>query len=889
MFSNEPRLVLYLRTIFTFSFRKLINQIGHQMIAKPNRNCFAFIFQFVLLLAFPGLTNNLCAQTYGLKFKSHDVVLDQRTEFDLSPDKFLNFNSEFEISFDYRIDLFKPNDYSGLFGYIFRVISKGNNNVDLLMTPTPAIFLNLVIGKSNSIVQVGSPQNAIDNWVSLRIKFLLNEDRMIFYTPDTFYVQDHIGLKNDDSFKIIFGANDYKNFKTSDVPSICVKDVRIFEKGKLEYHWPLDEDNGNVAHNRLSKKSAYIKNPSWLKNNHQAWQTLFQNELKGTILTASDPENGHIFLIGQRELLTYSALKNSFQSAAYKNNPPALSNDFKAIYNSLDKKIYCYLIDGEQLFSLDIHSGKWEEISSSTNTARKFRHHNSYFYSPENSIYLFGGYGMHTYNNDIRKLDLTSNDWLILQPDKSLFSPRYLAGLGFLNDTIYILGGYGSVTGSQMVNPHSYFDLVGYSIKNQSLFKKFEIPNLFDDMCVVNNIWIDRKTRNFYALVFEKMKFDGTLQLIEGNIDNPTVDMAGNTIPFKFQDVKSNAGLYYFPGQNKLFAYTSFANDTSSTQIAVYSINYPPNKAEPESLVQSARKNLSFVYLLSGFALLAGFFTWLLIRKRKAQKELQKPVNGNGTNNKEVSEEPVFNLQNEKPKYQLILFGGFQAFSQSKEDITSKFSPLLKELFLLILLHTYKNNKGISSDKLTEYLWFDKSELSARNNRAVNIAKLKVILAEVGGIELTQKTGYWKIVSGNENIICDYVEFLRLTNSKSNLTKQSINRLVEITQKGAFLLNVNYEWLDDFKAEVADKIVDTLVAFAEKFDLKTDAEFIVHLADCIFNFDRSNEEAMILKCKAEYFLGRHSLAKLTYEKFIKEYELLYNEEYKRSFNELVKS
>jgi DNA-binding SARP family transcriptional activator len=204
-------------------------------------------------------------------------------------------------------------------------------------------------------------------------------------------------------------------------------------------------------------------------------------------------------------------------------------------------------------------------------------------------------------------------------------------------------------------------------------------------------------------------------------------------------------------------------------------------------------------------------------------------------------------------------------------------------------LYTHKNNKGISSEKLTEYLWFDKSEISARNNRAVNIAKLKAILAEIGAIELTKKTGYWKIICNHEEVKCDYADFSQIVNSKSNLTKQNVSKLVEITQKGAFLLNVNYEWLDDFKADVSDKIVDRLVAFAEKSDLQTDAEFIVRLADCVFNFDRSNEEAMILKCKAEYFLGKHSLAKLTYEKFAKEYQLLYNEEYKRSFNELVKS
>jgi hypothetical protein len=46
---------------------------------------------------------------------------------------------------------------------------------------------------------------------------------------------------------------------------------------------------------------------------------------------------------------------------------------------------------------------------------------------------------------------------------------------------------------------------------------------------------------------------------------------------------------------------------------------------------------------------------------------------------------------------------------------------------------------------------------------------------------------------------------------------------------------------------------------------------------------------MVYKCKAEYFLGNHSLAKMTYEKFVKEYKKLYDEEYKIPFTELIKS
>jgi DNA-binding SARP family transcriptional activator len=853
------------------------------MVANLNR--FSPIFQLIQLFAFIIINEAAFAQTYGLKFQSHEVVLDKRTELNLSPDQFLTFHDEFEISFDYQINFQKPNDYSGFFGYIFRVISKESYNVDLLITPTPTIKLNLIIGKNDSIIQIVTPNNTIDSWVNLRVKFLLKEDRLIFYTPDTFYVQNNVGLKNDDSFKIIFGANDFENYKTSDVPSMSVKDIRIFENGQLKYHWPLDEEKGSIAKNRLSKKVASVKNPSWLKNNHQAWKTRFQDEIEGFILIAADNDNGKIFMVNNNELFIYSAHDNNIESIKYQNKPLFLSNLYKAIYNSLDKKIYCYIVDNKPLYSLDTSTGVWDETDLSLQSETRARHHNSYYYPAENSIYIFGGYGQHKYENEIRKIDLNLNEWQELPSDKNIYPPRYLAGLGSLNDTLYILGGYGSLSGSQVSNPHSYFDILGYSIRNQSLFKKFDIPRLMDDMCLANSMWIEKKSRDFYALIFEKMKFDGTLQLIKGNIDHPEVYLVGNTIPFKFQDIKSNAGLFYFPVQNQLFAFTSFEKDSLSTQIGIYSIDYPPTKSENKSLTDKPKKYSQPIYYAIALVILSGLLTWYIIRKKINLKKSRDVSNTNGLANDKETESILYN---DYSKYQLVLFGGLQLFSLNKEDITYKLSPLLKELFLLILLFTHKNNKGISSEKISEYLWFDKSELSARNNRAVNIAKLKTILTEIGNIELTKKTGYWKIIYDNNVIPCDYAEFLQITGSKSSLTKEDVNRLVEITQKGAFLLNVNYEWLDDFKADVSDKIIDTLVSFAGECDLKSDAKFIVKLADCIFNFDRSNEEAMVLKCKAEYCLGKHSLAKLTYEKFIKEYQLLYNEEYKRSFNELVK-
>lgn len=845
---------------------------------KSLKNFIIFLF-FCVCFIYPP---KLYSQTYGLKFQGQDVSLDKRTELNLTPNDFLQFQDEFEISFDYKIDLIEPNS---TFGYVFRVVNKENFNVDLLSTPTPQVSLNIVIGKSNSIIPVSYPPNAINNWINLRIKFIMSEDRMIFYTPDTFYVQEEIGFKKQDAFKIIFGANDYNQFKTTDVPSINIKNVKLIEKGKLKYHWPLDHLEGNIANDKIKNKEATVINPDWLMLSHQSWQSRLEAEISGPLLVASDPENNKIFIVGTEELTVYSAEDNTTQKIVYQNKPNFLSEQYRAIYNENDKKIYCYLLDSEPFYSLDIETGKWSDSGVTTTIETSYRHHNRFYNANNNSIYALGGYGFHKYNNKVQRIDLNENKVYNLPTNDKTFLPRYIAGLGTLNDTAYILGGYGSESGDQRINPQSYYDLIGYSAKDNSFFKKFEIPRIIDDMAVANSMWIDENTRDYYALIFEKSTFDGYLQLVKGNLGSPEIEILGNKIPFQFLDIRSYASLFYMPKQNKLFAYTSYLSDENVTQAKIFSISYPPNKFKEETLIEEKLRSFAYLYYILVLFVLSGI-AWFVIKRKKKSKNHSNNLADEGDALTVTDFDPK-ELIIENPVYQLIYFGGFQVFNKDFADITSKFSPLLKELYLLIVLHTFKNNKGISSDKITEILWYDKSEKSARNNRAVNIAKLRAIMAEIGSCELTKKTGYWKITPDDKKIKSDYVDFLNLTVSKTNLTKQKVNQLINITQKGAFLLNVHYDWLDEFKASISDTVVDTLVTYGESCDIKEDAEFIVHLADSVFNFDVINEDAMKLKCRAEYCLGKHSLAKATYEKFSKEYKIMYNQEYIESYLKIL--
>jgi two-component SAPR family response regulator len=238
-------------------------------------------------------------------------------------------------------------------------------------------------------------------------------------------------------------------------------------------------------------------------------------------------------------------------------------------------------------------------------------------------------------------------------------------------------------------------------------------------------------------------------------------------------------------------------------------------------------------------------------------------------------------------KNTIFLFGDLQLFTPEGNEITKYFTPLLKELFLIIALYSIKLDRGVSSEKLNEILWFDKSEKSARNNRSVNIAKLKSLLDKMGDCHLSKDTGYWKIDIDYSKIMVDYHNYLNIVSNKSKLNKQKIIQLTHITQRGNFLSNIEYEWLDAFKSEVSNEITDSYISFANSIKIADDPEFLIKLANDVFYFDPVNEDAMIIKCKALAHIGKHSLAKQTFENFNKEYKVIYGESFSRDFNSIL--
>jgi two-component SAPR family response regulator len=234
--------------------------------------------------------------------------------------------------------------------------------------------------------------------------------------------------------------------------------------------------------------------------------------------------------------------------------------------------------------------------------------------------------------------------------------------------------------------------------------------------------------------------------------------------------------------------------------------------------------------------------------------------------------------------------GGFQIIDKDNHDKTGEFTPAMKYLLTLIILYTLKNGKGISNVKLKEILWYDKSDDSARNNRGVNISKIRMILSSIGAIEITNENSYWYI-NFNEDAYCDYNEALALLKTipkNSDLSVENLVNLLQIISAGELLPNIQEDWMDNFKSDYSNLVIDALLSIKENKNLAENPKLLILIADTILVLDTLNEDAIKLKCKSLIKLGRIKIAMDVFNSFCKEYKVLLNDEFECSFESFVK-
>jgi len=234
------------------------------------------------------------------------------------------------------------------------------------------------------------------------------------------------------------------------------------------------------------------------------------------------------------------------------------------------------------------------------------------------------------------------------------------------------------------------------------------------------------------------------------------------------------------------------------------------------------------------------------------------------------------------------LFGEFMVVDKDGENITSLFTPKIKQLFLIILLHSSRGEQGVLSSEMTEMIWGIDTGKNIKSLRSVSILKLRKILERLDKAEIKFFSNRYMLVVSN-SLTCDYLQFLTMLKDKRIQNRRDFESFYKLISNGEIFEGESYEWMDDYKGYVCNSAVDVMSKFIGEYSLKSDADTVIQIADQMLVNDPSNEEALRYKVRALMVHGNYKQAKYTYDKFCHLYNDMYGEPFKLSFEALTHS
>ncbi len=839
-----------------------------------------FIFLFLLMLCTWFARAN---EHQGVYFNSKEVTLEKRTGIDLTRKGVIPYKNSFSIDFEISF-----RDFAERYGYILQLKeTEGNNQLDLIYNidgKFPDIFV--VLNKRETELQIGLSREQIE-LVNRWHKFNLTIDAAsgeMSLTIDGETVSDQSPFPDHSKLEWVFGVVDRYGFDIDEVPPMSVRNIRFSEQGKTKYFWPLNYSQKRMVKDSVQGKVAEIINPSWVVEQHQKWQLVKTFEFSNFPQIVFNKKTEDFYFVQRDQGLTKYSLNSRRLNFINYNSGNPFYEDAQQAYFDKNEQLRTYSDYKKLSPKFDESKSSWDNKYDTLAYLPKYWHHNSLLDPVDSSFVTIAGYGFFTYFNTIRKFNDDNDNWEEMSMKGDLFEPRYLSSLGRSTsdkNVYYLFGGLGNPTGKQILGKEFYYDLYKIDFEAKYISKVWELnEEQKDSYTPVNSMILNEDKRCFYTLCFSHGNNDTFLQLFKGSIDKPEVKFIGSKIPYSFYDITSFADLYNWKTHNKLVVVTLHQTTNGRFQVNLYSLNYPPTE-EPIHIVKEANQGIpSQKYLIGIIIVLVLALLIVLFRRRKTRQY---------TPDKEESSVPVgakipdINQSGGK----ILTFGGFQVFDKSGKDITYRFSPTLKELFLMILLSTVDGNKGISSKKIQEYLWPDKPLNKAKNNRAVNIKKLRSILQDVGNITISYDGNYWRVTHGDQ-VFCD-IEFIRLHLGRDLDPVNLIDFLqsISVLSRGSFLIHTESEWLDNLKDDISGKIVQRLEEVCSLLDIRKNEKELFEIADVLFTFDPMNETALKNKCSILNHQGKHSLAVEIYNHYIKLYQKLYNEEFSLSFKQLI--
>ena len=842
-----------------------------------------FIFFCIPLILNPLIAPAHETQSYGLEFMAHNVEKEFRTGLDLTSGEKIRISSGENLEFDIKFRHENEN-----FGFIFRMVQNSKamsrrQNIDLISDLSSDNVFSIVMNRK-IILQVSKADInnlSYNDWHHVSVCFGKNSISMAI---DDFTTETNTDIDFHGKYLIYFGRNDDPEYFTREVPPMTIANVSLSRNGNAIGRWNLDHHSGNISPDTVGGHDATATNPVWNTDKFAYWEKIaeFTAESRpqiafsntGDRLYIAKGDSIHIFNIASGKI---SRIKNNGGEPFN-----TMSNNMVCLPASCGGKILLsYCLETKKHAVFDASTLRWDNRDSSAAPLPRFWHHNHCILD-DGRVAVFGGYGFHQYKSVLQVF--APDSWNAETDSADLsqcISPRYLSAMAHDKEgNLYIFGGYGSRSGNQREFPTNCFDLykVNSADRHCDLIRTF---NPGEKFTCSNSMIFSQDSLSFYVLAYNNMESSSEIQLkrIPVSLSEDIEDL-GNCIPYYFNDTESYCELAYYKEKEQLIAVTSHISKKypGRSEINLYTINFPPISLPGASGCKSARFPWGAIICILSLCLVSAVSV-MKLRSNKNKKQITAAPDISPALEKAADtplDEHAGKQDEAIHRSEISLLGGFQVFDADGQDITGNFTKTLKHLFLLILLYTVKDGKGISSQNLTDILWFDKYEESARNNRNVNIRKLRILLSKIGGISISNENSYWRIDTDPGIFSCDYMEVQKIMDKK-NMDLMSENeraKLLALLSKGALLIFTQEEWVDNFKSDFSAKVINFITAMAKDPEVKNNPSLIIKIADIILIHDSIDEDAVCMKCRALTELGRNGLARKAFNQFCSEYERL---------------
>ena len=414
----------------------------------------------------------------------------------------------------------------------------------------------------------------------------------------------------------------------------------------------------------------------------------------------------------------------------------------------------------------------------------------------------------------------------------------------------------------------SYQEGIHFTIRENKPYFGFYANDVQGNVTLENGVW--------YHIVARYNKFNGEQAIyVNGELDNKSLGHP----PYQGKEdiIIGNAS----------FGWKAFFNGEMD-DIAIW--DRPLGEQEIFNLAMDvlpiypkrsllANRNLLLVGGLVFLLVIISILVVIIRKSTRKQSIIEKP-SGLG---------PNFNYQvtsaGTKNKNLIKLFGAFSILNKEGEDITDEFTPKVKSLFLVILLHSTKSKNGITTEELTGIVWPEQDFKSAKNSRGVTIRKLRLILEQLDKVEILFQRDRWTVHLSND-AYCDYFECMHLLDNPQFNSLDYYYRLFHIVEDGQIVKNESYEWMDDIKGYVDYRVIDLLLKYIGLLDHRDNADLILKIIDRIHISDPVNEKAFEMKVKILLAQDNYNFAKYCHETFSKNFEEFYGQAYQKSFEEI---